>query len=233
MSAIFSMPPATVASSYVYPKSLPFHGTRNPVTHSGQGIRAKFASRKNRRMVRCESLLEMHFLYLAEFARNVVSFDEQPVTISYRLNGRMRRYTPDFLLRWRDGSQWFVEVKPYELLALEKNREKFDAVGEYFRRRGDTFITMSERGIRHPVRMPLVKDLLRLRDATALASLSEIENIDLAAYSSWGELREELDAVEATTCLAYRLITCSLVGPIQATTPIAIYKESEDVALFN
>lgn len=44
-----------------------------------------------------------------------------------------------------------LEVKPYELLMLEKNQEKFNAVGEYFRRRGHTFITMSERGIRHPV----------------------------------------------------------------------------------
>lgn len=184
-------------------------------------------------MVRCESLLEMHFLYLAEFARNVVSFDEQPVTIAYRLNGRQRRYTPDFCLRWRDGSKWYVEVKPYELLALEKKQEKFDAVAEHFRCSGDTFITMSERGIRHPVRMPLVQDLLRLRDVAVLASLSEIENIDLSAYSSWGELREEMDAVQATTCISYRLITCSLTEPIRATTPISVYKESEDVALFN
>lgn len=109
----------------------------------------------------------------------MISFDEQPVTIAYRFNGRQRRYTPDFCLRWRDGSKWYVEVKPYELLALEKNQEKFDAVAEHFRCSGDTFITMSERGIRHPVRMLLVQDLLRLRDAAVLASLSEIENIDL------------------------------------------------------
>jgi hypothetical protein len=152
MSAIIPKPSAPVASQYLYPKSLPFHGTRNPVTHSGRGFRAKFGSRKNRRMVRCESLLEMHFLYLAEFARNVVSFDEQPVSIAYRLNGRQRRYTPDFGLRWRDGRQWYVEVKPHELLALDKNQEKFEAIGEHFRREGDTFITISEREIRpsHP-----------------------------------------------------------------------------------
>lgn len=233
MSETISRPPTPVASHYLYPKSLPFHGTRNPVTHSGQGFRAKFASRKNRRMVRCESLLEMHFLYLAEFARNVVSFDEQPVRIAYRLNGRMRRYTPDFVLRWRDGSQWFVEVKPAELLSLPKNQEKFLTVAEHFRRDGDAFITMSEREIRHPVRMPLVQDLLRLRDDAVLASLSEMENIDLSAYSSWGELREDLDAIQATTCLSYRLITCNLTEPIRPASPIAIYEESEDVALFN
>lgn len=233
MSVILSRPPTLVASHYLYPRSLPFHGTRNPVTNSGQGFRAKFASCKNRRMVRCESLLEMHFLYLAEFARNVVSFDEQPLTVSYRLNGWLRRYTPDFVLRWRDGSQWFVEVKPAELLSLPRNQEKFACVAEHFRRGGDTFITMSEHEIRHPVRMPLVRDLLRLRDEAALASLSEMENIDLGTYSSWGALREELDAAQAMTCLAYRLITCSLFEPVRVTTPIASYKESEDVALFN
>lgn len=225
--------PAGVASQYLYPKSLPFHGTRNPVTHSGRGFRAKFMSHKNRRMVRCESLLEMHFLYLAEFARNVESFDEQPISINYRLNGRQRRYTPDFGLRWRDGRQWFVEVKPYELLQLEKNQEKFAAIGEYFRRRRDTFITMTERDIRHPIRMPLVKDLLRQRDDAALEALSEMENVDLGDYSTWGELTAAIGVPLAKACLAYRLITSNLFDPLQASSSITVYKEADDVALFH
>lgn len=233
MSAISPKPSAPVASQYLYPKSLPFHGTRNPVTHSGRGFRAKFASRKNRRMVRCESLLEMHFLYLAEFARNVVSYDEQPVTIAYRLNGLRPRYTPDFCLRWRDGRQWYVEVKPHELLALDENQEKFAAIGEYFRREGDTFITISDREIRHPIRMPLVRDLLRQREDTLLEALAEMENIDLGAFSTWGEFSAELGQTPATVCLAYRLIACSMVEPIQATSPIWVFKEADDVALFN
>ena len=233
MSAISPKPSAPVASQYLYPKSLPFHSTRNPVTHSGRGFRAKFGSRKNRRMVRCESLLEMHFLYLAEFARNVVSFDEQPVSIAYRLNGRQRRYTPDFGLRWRDGRQWYVEVKPHELLALDKNQEKFDAIGEHFRREGDTFITISEREIRHPIRMPLVRDLLRQRDDTLLEALADMEHIDLGAFSTWGEFTAELGETLATACLAYRLIVCSLVEPIQATSSISVFREADDVALFN
>lgn len=233
MSAISPKPSAPVASQYLYPQSLPFHGTRNPVTHSGRGFRAKFASHKNRRVVRCESLLEMHFLYLAEFARNVVSFDEQPVSIAYRLNGRQRRYTPDFGFRWHDGRQWYVEVKPHELLALEKNREKFDAIGEHFRREGDTFITISEREIRHPIRMPLVRDLLRQRNDTLLEALAEMENIDLGAFSTWGELSSELGQTLATVCLAYRVIACSLLVPLQATSPISVFKEADDDALFN
>lgn len=233
MSAIFLKPSAPVASQYLYPKSLAFHGTRNPVTHSGRGLRAKFMSRKNRRMVRCESLLEMHFLYLAEFARNVVSFDEQPVSIAYRLNGRQRRYTPDFGLRWCDGQRWYVEVKPYGLLTLDKNQEKFEAIGEYFRREGDTFITISEQEIRHPIRMPYVRDLLRLRDEAALEALSAMDNIDLGAYPTWAELMAEIGEAPATTCLAYRLIACSLVEPIQATSPITVFKEADDVALFH
>lgn len=147
MSVISPRPSTPVASQYRYPKSLPFHSTRNPVTHSGRGFRAKFVSQKNRRMVRCESLLEMQFLYLAEFARNVIAFDEQPVSIAYRLNGRQRRYTPDFGLRWRDGQQWFIEVKPQELLSTEQNQEKFAAITEHFRYRGNAFITVSEQVI--------------------------------------------------------------------------------------
>ncbi len=232
MSAIKQTPSTPVASQYLYPKSLPFHRTRNPVTHSSRGFRAKFASKKNRRMVRCESLLEMHFLYLAEFARNVVSFDEQPVSITYRLNNRQRRYTPDFCMYWQDGRRWFVEVKPSELLNEERNLEKFAAIGEYFRREGDVFITISEQQIQHPVRMPLVKDLLRKRDQSVLANLVEMK-VDLGEVSTWGELLSEMDQISAQVCLAYRFVTCSLVEPINAGSVITVYEEADDVALFN
>ncbi len=232
VSVTISRPSSPVASQYQYPKALPYHGTRNPVLPSGRGFRAKFASRKNRRMVRCESLLEKNFLYLAEFARNVVSFDEQPTSISYRLNGKQLRYTPDFVLRWRDGSNWYVEVKPSELLGLDRNLEKFDAVGEHFRRQGDSFLTISEREIYHPVRLPLVRSLLRHRDSLLLDSLSEIEHINLRDFSTWGELANALDTSLATVCLADRLISCSMVQPVQSTSLISIYKESDDVALF-
>lgn len=232
MSATISRPSLPVASQYQYPKTLPYHDTRNPVIPSGRGFRAKFASRKNRRMVRCESLLEKNFLYLAEFARNVVSFDEQPTSISYRLNGKALRYTPDFVLRWRDGSHWYVEVKPSGLLNLGRNLEKFDAVGEHFRRQGDFFFTISEREIYHPVRLPQVQSLLRRRDGLLLDALSEIEHVHLDDFTTWGELANALDTELATVCLAYRLITCSMAQPLQSTSPIFIYKETDDVALF-
>lgn len=232
MSATISRPFLPVASHYQYPKALPYHGTRNPVTHSGRGFRAKFASRKNRRMVRCESLLEKNFLYLAEFARNVVSFDEQPTSIKYRLNGKRVRYTPDFVLRWRDGSHWYVEVKPSELLNSDRNLEKFEAVGEHFRRQGDFFFTISEREIYHPVQLPQVQSLLRRRDNVLLDSLSEMEHIDLEKCSTWGDLTNVLNTSLATICLAFRVITCNMTQPIQPNSPISIYKESDDVALF-
>ncbi len=232
MSAPISRPSLPVASQYRYSKALPYHDTRNPVTPSGRGFRAKFASRKNRRMVRCESLLEKNFLYLAEFARSVISFDEQPTSIKYRLNGKRQRYTPDFALRWQDGSHWYVEVKPSKLLGLERNLEKFDAVGEHFKRQGDFFLTISEQEIYHPVRLPLIRSLLRRRDSLILDSLSAMENIDLGKCSTWGELTNVLDTNLATVCLAYRLITCNMDQPIQTNSPISIYEESDDVALF-
>ncbi len=233
MSFSTAGPSTPVVSNFRHSKSLPFHGTRNPVTHSGRGFRAKFVSQKNRRMVRCESLLEMQFLYLAEFARDVLTFDEQPITISYRLNGRKRRYTPDFCLHWRDGQQWFVEVKPHELLALEKNQEKFAAIGEHFRGMGDTFITISDREIRHPIRMPFIRDLLRLRDDNAIEAISRSDEVDLSVVPTWGHLVEAVGADWAGACLAYRLVTCPLEIPLQSETPITLYKEADDVALFN
>ena len=82
---------------------------RNPVRPTGRGFRAKVASKKMRRMIRCESLLEMRAVLNAEFSRDVLAINEQPFVLEYEFNGAIRRYTPDFLFRWRNGDEWVVE----------------------------------------------------------------------------------------------------------------------------
>ncbi|EKZ98156.1 TnsA endonuclease [Cupriavidus sp. HMR-1] len=115
------------------------------------------------RMVRCESLLEMTCLYLAEFARTITSFDEQPLSISYMTGGRRRRYTPDFRFVWEDGREWFVEVKPAEKLATPENSERFAAIAGYFETTGACFVALTEKHICHSNRSQLVSYLLHMR----------------------------------------------------------------------
>lgn len=83
-------------------------------------------------MIRCESLLEMAAVELAEFSRGVVAINEQPVNITYQLDGKSRRYTPDFRFEWANGEQWYVEVKPHELINEPTNIARFAAIDRSF-----------------------------------------------------------------------------------------------------
>lgn len=99
-----------------------------------------------------ESSLERDFYTLLRFNPAVSSFQEQPVTIRYRdSRGRHRRYTPDVLVYWKDGtSPALYEVKYHQELADEFDalRPRFKAAIGYARSRGWVFHIITDREIR-------------------------------------------------------------------------------------
>jgi hypothetical protein len=95
-------------------------------------------------MIRCESLLEMRAVQLAEFARDIVNIEEQPLLLEYEIDGKPRRYTPDFRFRWKDGREWIVEVKPQERLALPNNQSRFARIAEVISESGSKFVVLTE-----------------------------------------------------------------------------------------
>jgi len=85
---------------------------RTVITRRGRRLRAKFPSRKLGRYVHAESLLERDALYHIEYSPSVVNYQEQPVVIHYYDEcGKPRRYFADFLVKFADGSEEFIEVK--------------------------------------------------------------------------------------------------------------------------
>ena len=81
-------------------------------------VSGKFPSRKNNRVVRYESQLELAFLYHLEFSPEVKSYVEQPCEVE-SLSGR--HYIPDFLVFFNDPliRPLLVEIKYAS--DLEKN----------------------------------------------------------------------------------------------------------------
>ena len=100
---------------------------RTPSNRGGNTI-GWFASYKMRRSIAYESLLECDYLYLLDFADEVVAFEEQPLTITYQHAGRTHRYTPDFRVS-QGGHELLIECKPLALVGTDENRRKF-AAGE-------------------------------------------------------------------------------------------------------
>lgn len=75
-----------------------------------------FSSYKNKRQINFESKLEHDFYLLLEFDKTVTSYQEQPFNIYYIYQDKKRRYTPDALVNYIDGTQKVFEVKPISII---------------------------------------------------------------------------------------------------------------------
>ncbi len=92
----------------------------------------QFYSHKNHCSFRFESALEAHSALCLEFDANVARYVAQPFSVTYSLNGRNVRYTPDFLVQLTNGRFKSQEIKPSEKLASPKNQRKFQTLQAYF-----------------------------------------------------------------------------------------------------
>jgi len=96
-----------------------------------------YFSQPGKRSINFESKLEKDFLTMISFNNQVEDIIEQPFTIEYEYDGKLRRYTPDFLVFFKNNGVYtkplLVEVKRREEL-IEKFAEfkpKFKAAITY------------------------------------------------------------------------------------------------------
>ncbi|HIF5799272.1 Tn7 transposase TnsA N-terminal domain-containing protein [Vibrio parahaemolyticus] len=64
-------------------------------------------------------------LPLLEFSLQIVNFEAQPIGFEYFIEGKRRRYTPDFLVTYEDSYQSFYEIKPKRISEKYEFKEKF------------------------------------------------------------------------------------------------------------
>lgn len=125
----------------------------------GRKLVSKFPSVKLRRIVRCESPLERDYVYLLEFGR-AKFYEEQPLRIRYYLDGKRRRYTPDFLVTVGE-KKLIVEVKLESVALKKKYRTLFAIASQICRREGYVFVVVTEKMIRVQPRLSNIKKLYR------------------------------------------------------------------------
>lgn len=132
---------------------------REPTKNYSGLFRGKFPSHKTQRMVHWESLLERDAIMLFEFSPGIATFREQPPSISYYLDNKIRKYTPDFELTYQSGHIELVEVKPWEKLQSEDEKKRFQAIQIRLSAHGQCLRFLSEREIR---KQPLSENLHQL-----------------------------------------------------------------------
>ncbi|WP_067515303.1 TnsA endonuclease N-terminal domain-containing protein [Endozoicomonas ascidiicola] len=108
----------------------------------------RFVSPKNGSTVLTESTLEFHSCYSLEYDREVKSFESQPEGFEYIDGNKVRRYTPDHLVRMASGQEPYIEVKPLRIAKRKDFLDRFYCQRDEARRLGRDLWLWTEELIR-------------------------------------------------------------------------------------
>ncbi len=130
---------------------------RKPQNHSGS-FTGKYPSFKMNRMIHFESGLERDFIYLLDYDKRITHFEEQPIRIDYKINGKSYSYTPDFHAVV-NGENWLYECKPKRFINSSKNRIKFEVAERWCKDGEWGFQVITDELIRAGCRLKNIKFL--------------------------------------------------------------------------
>nr|BAH15067.1 hypothetical protein [Vibrio parahaemolyticus] len=147
---------------------------------------SRFVSLKTDSVQTTESDLEFDACFHFEFATNVKSFETQPLGFEYRLNGRLRRYTPDMLCYFNDGYATYYEVKPKWVTERDEFKKKFDAQKQQSIANGYDLLVLTENDIQT---YPLLDNLKIIHRYACSDSLDDMQVRLLKLFQNCGEMR--------------------------------------------
>lgn len=107
-----------------------------------------------------ESLTERDYMYLLEIDPEVLAYSSQPLKISYKEDGKHRRYTPDFFIE-RSQKKQIVEIKPKTQINYEKNVRLFQCISYICQCKGWDFLVITDEMIRKEPILSNIKLLYR------------------------------------------------------------------------
>jgi hypothetical protein len=178
-----------------------------------------------------ESALERDFTTITSFRDASAKIVSQPITLSFLDGPRSRRYTPDFLVLWSDGTSELIEVKYREDLKKQwrQLRPALIAARAWAQEHGATLRIATERTIRGPF-LENAKRLLPLRTAPLDRALADQlrSAFDSLADPTFGALvaavRDDRAAVLGTLwrMIAQGELRAHLTEPIGFQTRLAL-----------
>ncbi len=177
----------------------------------------------------CESSLERDFVYRAALCPSVAQLRHQPLRIDL---GDDRRYTPDFLVEYRDGTRCFVEVKPLE--RVERNAATFDRASQVLRdQESAAFVVLTEDDIRRGDAHKRAALILRYRKS-AIDDVQRQRVIQVLQAApdrtlDFGTLlrRSEVDHACAMHLIASRQIAASSTHEIHEDARVVLNQEAD------
>lgn len=191
-------------------------------------------SKINNRSISFESKLEADYIELLEFDNDVIIYEEQPYLIEYLYNSKEHKYTPDFLVRYKNNRNVLVEIK-YQKDLVKKGellKMKFEAAKEFCKELGYEFQILTEKEIRNHyldnvkflnrykndwqnIHSPKVNYLLKILSILKTSTPSEI----ICACSKIKE-QQAVFLYVLWYCIANKWVLCELEKPLNMNSKI-------------
>ncbi|HCE1966792.1 heteromeric transposase endonuclease subunit TnsA [Vibrio parahaemolyticus] len=147
---------------------------------------SRFVSLKTDSVQTTESDLEFDACFHFEFAPQIKTFETQPLGFKYRMNGSLRRYTPDMLCYFNDGYAPYYEVKPKWITEQDEFKEKFDAQRQQAIANGHDLLVLTEDDIQI---YPLLDNLKIIHRYACSDNLDDVQVRLLKLFQNYGEMR--------------------------------------------
>jgi len=188
-------------------------------------------------MIHWESQLERDAVFLFEFSPGVTAYREQPFTTYYALDGKTRRYTPDFELTLSTGELLVIEVKPAAKLKDPDMAKRFARIRDHFASNDRPYRILTDTEIRQSALLENLKIILRHRRA-ALTSFERRRTVELLpnattfSFATAARLLGSDGVVWGLICEG--LLRCDLTQLVNDGTVLHIAREgaSHDQLLF-
>lgn len=187
---------------------------------------------KSRRRIAWESRLERKAIRWFEVDETVVSYREQPHTLSFKLDGRKVRYTPDFEVEQEDGATRIVECKYRDDMRKfdPAYRAKLHQARHLYRSVGINFQIVSDMRFRmFPVwhnNARLVEQARRLCPGPfeLAALIHHLEAHSESTMRECGLVLAGLDQAEdrVLALIARRIVSVDLSGPLNGQTRVQL-----------
>ncbi|WP_318425152.1 TnsA endonuclease N-terminal domain-containing protein [Photobacterium leiognathi] len=189
---------------------------------------SRFVSLKTNSIHTVESDLEFDACFHFEFSTKILTFEAQPIGFEYHLDGKRRKYTPDFLVSYKDTYQPFYEIKPKRIAETEEFKATFSVKREQALSMGNDLKVLTEDDIQI---YPLLDNLKIIHRYACDDRLNSLQHQILSLFSKYGELRIEQIAKYSSVhssislpalydLIARQLLEIDMHQPIDWQTPV-------------
>ncbi|AKB04219.1 hypothetical protein VAA049_2684 [Vibrio cholerae] len=156
----------------------------------------------------CESSLERDCCYHLEYSKDVISFQSQPEGFYYSSGNKRCPYTPDFLVRNQDGSEYYLEVKPLAKTFSDDFKGSFALKRIAAQHQGKSLVLVTDKQIRNGVYLENLNLIHRYSGLVdfSLPSTKIVEELSVAGRMCIGALADNLklsigEVIAAVFCL--------------------------------